>query len=258
MSSVIFINDNNVELKLIEDTSFRNKRMITRPNHEKYFRQIHTYLFNNNLINKNLIDGGSWIGDNTIPWALNTSNIVYSIDPSIENCDYINKMCVYNNITNVKTINIALAKEECILKSKGNINMCSFVYNNKPNGNKISASATTLDILMNSNIITDIDYLHLDIEGMEYDVLLGANELINKYNPIITYEQHIDTYDKETKTKIYNYLTRKNYKIYMVNEIIEGNNKDCRNFFAFPNNFDINHINIINKNIKNNLLISVK
>ena len=46
---------------------------------------------NNNVIdkNKNIIDLGAWIGDNSIPWAKNIDGIVYAIDPSKENCKYI-------------------------------------------------------------------------------------------------------------------------------------------------------------------------
>lgn len=244
--SVIFNNDNNITINLPEDSSFRNERMITRPGHEKYFRQVHTFLLNKKIINKNIVDVGSWIGDNTIPWALNTNNIVYSIDPCKENCDYINKVCQYNNINNVKTINIAISNKKCTLQSRGKLQMCSFVYNNKPHHPIIKSEATSLDNLM--SIIKDIDYIHIDIEGMEYQALSGGLKLIELYQPIISYEQHINTFDKTNKYKIKELLNNNNYITYMINEVITGNNSDCRNFFAFPKEKNIN-IEEINDNI---------
>ena len=48
--------------------------------------------------------------------------------------------------------------------------------------------------------------------------------------PILTFEQHIS---KEDTSHIFNYLKNFGYRIFMVNEIIEGNELDCRNFIAF-------------------------
>ena len=76
---------------------------------EKAFRNIISYFLINNIIKGNIIDSGSWIGDNTIPWAKQTNNTIYSIDPSNENIEYINKMAEHNSIKNIKTIQKALS-----------------------------------------------------------------------------------------------------------------------------------------------------
>ena len=69
-------------------------------------------LVKNNIINKdkNFIDLGAWIGDNSLPWAkllkkLNGNGIIYAIDPSEYNCNFIEKTANLNQLsTNIKTI----------------------------------------------------------------------------------------------------------------------------------------------------------
>ena len=71
-----FTNDNNINITLIDHPA--TNTFITRPNNESIFRKITTYLINNKFINGNIIDSGAWIGDNSIPWALNCSQHIFS------------------------------------------------------------------------------------------------------------------------------------------------------------------------------------
>ena len=102
MESAVFTNDDYAAILLINHPF--SKTFKGRDNHEILFRRINTFLIKNNLIKNNIIDLGAWIGDNTIPWAKNIDGFVYAIDPSPDNCDFINKTCNLNNIINVKTI----------------------------------------------------------------------------------------------------------------------------------------------------------
>ena len=87
----IFTNDNNINIRLIDHPA--TSTFITRPNNESIFRKITTYLINNKFIHGNIIDSGAWIGDNSIPWAMNCSpNIIYAIDPSPNNINFIKEM----------------------------------------------------------------------------------------------------------------------------------------------------------------------
>jgi FkbM family methyltransferase len=226
----IFTNDNNVEIQLIEhqfSETFKNRSI-----HEEIFRQINTYLINNNIINrdKNIIDLGAWIGDNSIPWAKNINGIVYAIDPSNENCDYINAMKNVNSINNILIIKAAISDSEKIISTdSNNLNHCSFT-NNDSLSNKLQSFS--LDTLYRQGIIRDVGYIHLDVEGMEHLVIAGSMQLIDDLNPIITFEQHLNTDDY---TAICNKLHNKNYAVFLINELLLGCREDCRNFIAFPN-----------------------
>ena len=118
--------------------------------------------------------------------------------------------------------------------------------------------AYSLDYLYeNEKIIENIGYIHLDVEGMEFLVISGANKLIDIYKPIITFEQHINS---EDYGKIVRHLNGKNYIVYLINEILPGCYEDCRNFIAFPQDIHYEHLiqNIENYCNRNNLLLLQK
>ena len=105
-------------------------------NSEKLFRQIHTFLINNSVIKNNIIDLGSCIGDNSIPWAKNIKETVYAIDPSPNNCLYIKEMCKLNEISNIKTIQTAISNTNEVLSTKFNIAILKYLLRFKI-GNRI-------------------------------------------------------------------------------------------------------------------------
>lgn len=249
---VIFTNDNNVEIKLINHKF--TKDFIKRDEDEVLFRRINTFLINEKIIQKNIIDLGAWIGDNTIPWAMNLpESIIYAIDPSSRNINFIKDMASLNKINNIKPIQVAVSDKIETLSTHGNIEHCSFVYNNSLNNGKHIEYAVTLDSLYKDGDIKDIGMIHLDVEGMEYRVMKGAETIINEYKPIITFEQHleIDNYDI-----ISNYLKNKNYKVFLINEVLPSCRPDCRNSIAIPEYvYSDELIKKIEDNVAHNLLI---
>lgn len=72
---------------------------------------------------------------------------------------------------------------------------------------------TTLDEFISANMIEKIDYIKMDIEGMEYKALIGARETIKKYKPMLAisvYHNYNDIFVISKLLKNYN----KNYSIY--------------------------------------------
>lgn len=252
MDTAIFTNDNSVEILLINH-SF-SQQFKNRDNHEVLFRRINTFLINNGFIKNNIIDLGAWIGDNTIPWSKNITGTVYAIDPSRDNCDFINRTCELNNITNVKTIQSAISNINELLTTNESINHCSFVYGNPGLNGITKINSASLDYLYQIKVIDNIGYIHLDVEGMEYKIIEGSSSLIDKYRPLISFEQHLEIDDYSV---IVSYLKNKNYSIFLVDEILPGCRNDCRNSFAFPNEiYSDNLIHNINNYIGTSILIS--
>jgi FkbM family methyltransferase len=231
MSSVCYTNDNNNTFKLNNHRFSNNFR--NRTNHEVIFRKINTYLILNKIIKNNVIDLGCWIGDNSIPWAKNMpESIIYAIDPSEENRNYILDMCNLNEVTNVNVIQKAISDRNEIVSTNEDLHHCSFVYNNPNNNGRTKINAYSLDYLYSQNEIDNIGYIHLDVEGMEFRVIKGSNDIIDKFRPIITFEQHLEI---DNYIELSTYLTNKQYIVFMINEVLPGCRPDCRNFIAFPN-----------------------
>jgi len=230
MSSIIFTNDDNVSISLINHPF--SHELKYRDNHEVLFRRINTFLIKNKIIKNNIIDLGAWIGDNSIPWAKNMDGIVYAIDPSPDNCSFIEKTCELNNIINVKTLQHAISNTHELLTTNESLNHCSFVYKNPGlNGNN-KVNAVSLDYLYDIKMIDNIGYIHLDVEGMEYKILLGSIHLIEKHRPLISFEQHLEIDDYDS---ILSFFKQRNYTVFLVDETLLYCRPDCRNSFAFPN-----------------------
>ena len=252
MDYAIFTNDDFCSILLINHKF--SKAFKSRDNNEIIFRRINTFLIKNKIIKNNIIDIGAWIGDNSIPWAKNIDGIVFAIDPSSENSDFINKTCEINNLTNVKTLQHAISNINEILTTNDDLQHCSFVYGKTGTEEINKIDAVSLDYLYEIKQIYNIGYIHLDAEGMEYKIIEGSNKLIDDCRPIISFEQHLelDNYDI-----ILSYLKNKNYNVFLIDEILPGCRNDCRNSFAFPNEIiDDSFIENINKFIGRNILIS--
>jgi FkbM family methyltransferase len=252
MEYITFTNDDGATILLLNH-AFSNE-LKYRDNHEVMFRRINTYLIKNKIIKNNIIDLGAWIGDNSIPWAKNIDGIVYAIDPSHENCNFINKTCEINQIKNVKTITYAISNINEVLSTNDNLFHCSFIYGNPELSGINKVDAVSLDYLYEKKHIDNIGYIHLDVEGMEYKVINGSNNLIDECRPIISFELHLEIDDYDI---ISSHLKNKDYSIFLIDEILPGCRHDCRNSFAFPNEiFNETLIENIHNYIGQNILIS--
>ena len=228
----IFTNDNKVCINLFEhEYTYEFSR---RDHHEVLFRRIHSFLIQNGIIKGNIIDLGAWIGDNSIPWAKQTKSTIYAIDPSPKNIDFINRMCKYNGITNVVTIQKPISDMREIISTDNDLHHCSF--NPSSHGTTV-LEAVSLDYLYENGDIDNIGYIHLDVEGFEFKVIKGCDRIIEHFHPIITFEQHLDQEDYQ---QLSSYIHGKGYNIFMINEVLPGCNYDCRNLIAFPNKLRIN------------------
>lgn len=220
--NALFRNDNSRHVRLPLEP--KSVQFANRDNHEILFRRISTWLINNRLIQTNIVDTGAWIGDNAIPWAMNTSGLVYAIDPSPDNCRFIREVAALNNLSNVRVIEAALSNTVEPLSTNSNLDHCDFQVGSE---GATKLVATTLDLLS----LRDVGYVHLDVEGMEFKVIQGMTTLLETDHPIIAFEQHLTT---DAVSDLAAYLRDKKYMVFMINEVLPGCRPDCRNFLAFP------------------------
>ncbi|MFN4234271.1 MAG: FkbM family methyltransferase [Bacteroidia bacterium] len=138
-----------------------------------------------------IFDIGSNIGETTLNFAklTGTSGMVYSFEPDKYCFDKLLKNISNNSFKNIKPINIGLGNEE------GDFFLASENPYNK-GGNKVIRNADkkpniiikTLDSFVNSENISKIDFIKIDVEGFEYNVLKGGINAIAKFRPILFIE----------------------------------------------------------------------
>ena len=264
-----FSNDNGVAIQYHMNHRFAGL-FGSRNEHEVMFRRISTYLINQGHIRGNIVDLGAWIGDNALPWTksllmaqnatserLDTKNIgpnsvVYAIDPSPDNCQFIQDLASLNNIQNIHVIEKAISDKREVLCTSDHLTHCSFVSDEDSLTVRNQVNAWSLDDLYAAGEIADVAYIHLDVEGMENRVVAGATKLINTYKPIIAFEQHLE---QDPFIELSAHIAEKGYVVYLINEVLPGCRPDCRNFIAFPSDrFDDAFVEAINAHLGQDVL----
>jgi FkbM family methyltransferase len=200
---------------------------------------LKTYIIKYNL--KHFLNVGSHIGSICLPISLHINNVT-AIEAYPETYNHLCQNIQLNNISNINTINIAVGNSEediyfmscdkiCpientnrIINNSGGMHVFTEndIQNNIRSGNlsdkKIQNKMNKLDNLE----IDNFDIMLVDIEGYEYDFLLGAKEKLIKYKPIIIIEIWNDNKRKKenmntTRHEIIKYIVSLDYTL--INQI---------------------------------------
>ena len=142
------------------------------------------------------------------------------------NIDMMQENLKLFNIFRKRDVNLDIA----VSSSKGSINAYLFEvgsgvntnqlklakkWKNKINKNftkRIVKKNTLNNILKNYRVITDFDFLNIDVEGHEFDVLKGLNLKI--YRPkLISIEIHVLKTKEIFRTSVFKYLSKNNYEL---------------------------------------------
>lgn len=139
----------------------------------------------------NIIDIGAQTGLYTLFAKFVDNATFYAFEPFTPCFDALNENIQLNNISNVKTFNIAISdkKEKKILRVPSHKGLSTLGDNPKrfSDYNTIEVQCDTIDNLFYDTNIP-IDFIKCDTEGWEYYVLMGGLKTIKKYKPIIQIE----------------------------------------------------------------------
>lgn len=122
----------------------------------------------------------------------------YSFEPYKPTLQLLKDNIKLNNITNIKTYNLAISdkKGEAIININKTHNGLHTLGNNIKKEEKIvycqeTVKTDTLDNIFYNNDIP-LNFIKADVEGHEYFVLKGGEKSIRKYRPIIQIEWEIN------------------------------------------------------------------
>ena len=161
-----------------------------------------------------MINVGAYIGT----YSIRLCKIAYkgkilSIEPLNDNYLILIYNAKLNNCKNLYPINMGIWSEEgtksIFYKSNG-MSMATLNVNlidKQSNFHKNMIKVTTLDKLANSFGLTKIDFIKIDVEGSEYEVLIGANKVLD-----ITKSVLIETFENN-RYKCLDHLKNKGFKI---------------------------------------------
>ena len=122
-----------------------------------------------------LFDVGAWKGDSAYFFSKRSSNNakIYAFEPDDNAYD------VLKNIKDKYGLNNVILENEILSDCEKNIDFVSMI----PNTPTVKKHAITLDMFVEKNNIENIDYIKMDVEGAEQNILEGAVNTIKKYRP---------------------------------------------------------------------------
>lgn len=153
-----------------------------------------------------ICDIGANIGNHTLYWLFNNkADFIYCFEPKLETFNILEKNIEINHVKDkTKCFNLALSDSSTKLsiQSFSQDNIGANVYCKNQTGN---TTALPLDEI---TIDKKIDFMKIDVECMEVDVLSGAENTIKKHLPVI----FIETFEKNHR-KVDEFLNKLGYSM---------------------------------------------
>ena len=223
----------NIVTKTINKSKIFVKNNLIAKSYDKDLSKMFRWMKNIN-ISKNpvIFDVGANIGIFSLSYAsIFKSAKVYSFEPVdyifeilrtniYKNKNFKNRIFPFNlgfsdSRKNIK-LGIPNSKQHPRYDPKKNsINVGLFsIYGSKKS--TVNAKFVTLDDFVKSKKIQKLDFIKIDVEGHEYNVLKGAIKTIKKFKPIIIFEfndltRALSTY---SVSDYFSIIKKMNYKIY--------------------------------------------
>ena len=142
------------------------------------------------------------------------------------NIDMMKENLKLFNIFRKRDVNLDVA----VSSSKGSINAYLFEVGSGINTNQLEVAKewknrlnknfmkrkvkknTLNNILISNKVVNDFDFLNIDVEGHEFDVLKGLN--LKKYRPkLISIEIHVLKTEEIFRSNVFKYLSKNNYEL---------------------------------------------
>ena len=187
-----------------------------------------------------VLDIGANIGVHTVPMAkaIGASGQVIAIEPQRIINQMLSGNVAMNGLTNVMVLTVALGKD------MGMMTVPLTNYGEKDNFGSVSMAlegdGESVPLLtVDSFNLPRCDFIKVNVEGMEGDVLEGAAKTLTRSKPII----YFDNDGRDEPLKLINFLFEKDYRLYSHQPPLFN-----------KNNFYENKTNIFENQSSNNVL----
>lgn len=183
----------------------------------------------------NILDIGGHIGTHTVLYSKLLNCKILTFEPQKKIYKLLNKNVNDNGLLNCKLYNCAVGHK--ILNTTMSEMLydgynCKVEYDTDKilnyGGIGLGKNGESVDMIsIDSLNLTKCDYIKIDVEGAEILVLMGANETIQKFKPLIWFEQTDKTVSEEMKESLLidfempsvsDYLAKLGYRFYKLND----------------------------------------
>ncbi len=174
-----------------------------------------------------VVDVGAHIGKYTIIASkmVGSTGKVIAIEAHPANCDILKQNIELNKLSNAIALNYAVDSKETMVKlyepgQEGGFTIYNTIMTDRSktsrNQKYIEVKSNTLDSLLLENEIKEVNWIKIDVEGAEYEVLKGATNILSSSKDIsLLIEIHnlLGANNKNFYEPIIHLLESKNYKI---------------------------------------------
>jgi len=155
-----------------------------------------------------MIDIGANVGNHSVFLSKYFGQVI-AIEPHPRNFLLLSANCMLAD--NILPINTALGSASGSANlSYNDENMGAGSIANNVGSKSVTVPVNTLDNEIQLNDVQRIDFMKLDVEGLEHDVLKGAVGVIEKHKPVISIEVLPDDIE-DGQNKTLNFLRELNY-----------------------------------------------
>jgi len=212
----ILINYPLTEIRRRDGITIRAPHGLQLWNHYNDIWEHQTYTSKYNIKKSDIvIDIGANIGLFSL-FAAKFARTVYSFEPSPESFIYLQNNVISNTFNNIKCFNYALAPHsgEIAFGESEDLTSSSFYRDNKSGTSVKSTTVNCVNLqeIFDKNQIDCCDFLKIDCEGCEFEVLFGTPAEYLKKIVTISMEFH-DSLTEYTHYDLAQYLTQHGFVI---------------------------------------------
>jgi FkbM family methyltransferase len=166
-----------------------------------------------------VVDIGAHLGRYTIISSkrVGTNGKVIALEAHPGNFEMLNRNIKLNQLTNVIPLNYAVYSKETKIKlylpeEESGYTIYNTIMSNRAGTEDkfVEVNANTLDFLLQLKGITDVNWIKIDVEGAEFEVLKGATNVLSKSKDIALL---IEVHGPDNYNPILNFLNLYNFKI---------------------------------------------
>lgn len=170
----------NVFIDLLNYKMTRDKKYVQKAYNSLEIQYFDTFVpFSQGQV---FVDVGSYTGDTTenyIKWSKGKYGKIICFEANKDNFERLNQNIEKNKWSNIKTYCMGISDQKSLLSF--NTVSAGGGYLTETGENKIEVDS--LDHMLNERV----DFIKMDIEGAEYNALIGAQEIIKMYKPILAF-----------------------------------------------------------------------
>ncbi len=154
---------------------------------------------------------------------------VYAFEPLPRNIDFLRKHIALNQLKNIEVIEAAVSAQT----GKSSFDLgASSAMGHISNSGEIEVRLVSLDDMLEQGTLHQPDYMKVDVEGAEFEVLKGARKLLERHRPVL----FLDTHQREAHQPSITLLKELGYTFKILDEKALP---DTRELVAYPGEREI-------------------